>query len=204
MIGRKQNKDVFVLGEEALAGPMPVGEVGSAGGARESAARTTRKRVGPDPFRIDVEGTEGADVPAGRLGSDWPKRGGRTRWEQPSWRWVGGVAVTVLVAVVSVGGIGSVRLMGGSGHDEAHPEIAVEETPPKVQPAPAMHPPGADLKRDSRPLPTRGREGQTPQPRASSTGRPAVATPSTPVVATPSPPSPGGASGGRENFGFEG
>ena len=205
MIARKQNADVFVLGEEALAGPMPVGEVESTRAVRESGRRKRRTRVRVDPFRIDVNGLEEADVSAGSLGSERAESGGRTRAEQRSWRRVGGVVVAALVGVLAIGGMESAKLLGGSARETGDSPTAVAETPVSVQAAPRIQAPArTNLKRDSRPRPTRGREGQTPRPRASSRGRPAAATPSTPVAATPSPPSQGGASGGRDNFGFEG
>jgi hypothetical protein len=205
MITRKQNADVFVLGEEALAGPMPVGEVESTRAGRESGRRKRRTRVRVDPFRIDVNGLEDADASARSHGSERAESGVRTHAEQPSWHRVGGVVVACLVGVLAIGGIESAKLLGGSEGQTGDSPAAVAETPLSVHATPRIQAPaGTNLKRDSRPRPTRGREGRTPRPRASSRGRPAVATPSTPVAATPSPPSQGGASGGRDNFGFEG
>jgi hypothetical protein len=203
MIARKQNADVFVLGEEALAGPMPVGEVESARAKRESGSRKRRTRARLDPFRIDVHGLEGVATSAGSRRPDRAARVGQTRPELRTWLRPGGVALAALVAVAAVGSMDSARLLGGSERETANSPTA--ETPVSIQPPPRVQAPArTNLKRDSRPRPTRGREGRTPRPQASSRGRPAAATPSTPAVATPSPPSQGGASGGRDNFGFEG
>jgi hypothetical protein len=205
MIARKRNADVFVLGEEAIAGPIPAGEVGGGGAGREPARRERRTRSGLDPFRIDVHGLEGAGASAGTLRPDQAACVEQARSELRGWLRVGGVAVAALVAVLAVGSMDLAKLLGGSARETKDPPRAVAEPPVSAQVPPRMGAPArTNLKRDSRPRPTRGREGETPRPRASSRGRPAAATPSTPAVATPSPPSQGGASGGRDNFGFEG
>jgi hypothetical protein len=205
MIARKQSADVFVLGEEALPAPLPVGQVESTRAVRDSGQRKRRTRARVDPFRIDVDGLEEADVSAASPGSERTESRGRTRVEQPGWLRAGGVVLAALVGVLTVGGMESAKLLGGSARETGDSPTAVAETPVSVQPAQRIQASvRTNLKRDSRPRPTRGREGQTPRPRASSRRRPAAATPSTPVAATPSPPSQGGASGGRDNFGFEG
>jgi hypothetical protein len=205
MIARKQNPDVFVLGEEALAGPMPGGEVESTRAERESGWRMRRTPAGLDPFLIDVNGLEGAAASVGTLRPDQAACVGQSRPELRRWLRIGGVAVTALVAVLAVGSMDWAKLLSGSARETGASPTAAAETPVSVQDPPRVQAPArTHLKRDSRPRPTRGREGQTPRPRASSKGRPAAATPSTPVAATPSPPSQGGASGGRDNFGFEG
>jgi hypothetical protein len=223
MIGRKQHVDVFVLGEEALAGVVPLREVGGAAVPKRPKRRERQARGGTDPFRIDIDRDRpGSETPAGEPASDaaalengeetvehrgseggeWlqPKRDERQGWRRP-----GGVAVAAVTAAVAVGVMGSAKLMGGPGREAADPPVEAVETPPRAYVAPPTQLPArADLKRDSRPRRTRGREGQTSRPRASSTGRPVAAAPSIPVAAAPSPPSQGGGSGDRDNFGFEG
>jgi hypothetical protein len=187
MIGRKQNLDVFVLGEEGLlddrpteANPEPLEEEKPSGRDRQA-----------DPFLIEIESAS-AEEPSEPEASAPPKRMQRS-WPGGTRRWAAGLALSA----------GAAAVVGATSLGPAPPE----HPPPRTQEADTTPPVFTDAKpslprRDSRPRRTRVREPRRLES-ASSSPVSAAPDPPSPVVASAPPPSAGGRSGGGEGFGFE-